>query len=249
MNKNDKNNIYINGNNVKIITFYLLNDNQSQNTMMILNYLNNNIKMINDNGFKVKFNLIKKEDTKKNDFIEFINKKKISNIPCIINETDNEVISGMDDILQLLNKIGGDSNINVNKKGGKNPSKDLGDEIDCEVDDDEERYNSFMQNYLYNEMTKPDNDDERFEDDENDNKKDLCDKLRALEKQRKSCGKIELKCNKKNVNNKSEEYNVNEDNYEDKVVNKLNNKFNLSRDRDIDQDSLTKKLLEKLEDD
>ena len=210
-------------NQLKLFSFYLLNDTKSENTLMLLNFLNNNIKTINKNGIKVKFNLVNQDEIKKEDFIAFIKKKNIKNIPCIINETDNEVISGMDEILHLLKAL-----TNDNKKNNKH----------MEEEDEEEKYNTFMQNYLFNEMTKPDVEEDRF--DEENNKKDLGDKLRALEKQRKGGGNCKVNYLKNN-NNSIEE--------EDDFTNKIANKIKIKIDRDIDQDSLTKQLLDKIDDD
>ncbi len=223
-------------NQLKLFSFYLLNDTKSENTLMLLKFLDNNINILNKKGVKVKFNLINQDEIKKEEFLEFIKKKNIKNIPCIVDEINNDVISGMEDILHLL-KVLTDENKNKNKKNNGH----------IEEEDEEEKYNSFMQNYIYSEMTKPDNDDERF--DEENSKKDLGDKLRALEKQRKGGGTCKYN---NNNNNNSNNNNNNNNNYmeeEDECANKIANKVKIKIDRDIDQDSLTKQLLDKLDDD
>lgn len=211
---------------IQILTFYLLNDKTSKNTLMILEFLNKNISIINNSGFKVKFNLIKKEDTQNTKFMEFIKKNNIGNIPCIINETNNEVISGIDDVFKLLTLITDFTGDNREKKY-----------FDSGLDEDE-KFNMYTQDYIYTEMAKDDKDDDRFE--EEDNKKDLAEKLRAFEKQRK-CGGNNNKGNKteQSVNN------YEDDDFETKLMNKVSNS---KKKRDFDEDSLTKQLLDKMED-
>jgi hypothetical protein len=219
---------------LKLFTFYLLNDSKSENTIMLLKFLNSNINAINKKGIKVKFNLVNKDEINTKEFMDFIKTKNINNIPCIINETDNEVISGMENILQILNVLTNAANITNGNSANE--------------EDEEEKYNSFMQNYMFTEMTKPDEDD-RFDDE--DTKKDLGDKLRALEKQRKNGNNINLKT-KTNIMSNINNNNNNNNNYqniddEDDYAKRIANKINYNNKRDIDQDSLTKKLLDKLE--
>jgi hypothetical protein len=225
---------------IQILAFYLLNDKMSKNTIMILEFLDKNIRIINNSGFKVKFNLIKKEDTQNSKFMDFIKKNNIGNIPCIINETNNEVISGVDDIFKLLSLITDIVNNNNNDKKY----------VDISGLDEDERFNMYTQDYIYAEMARDDKQDDRFE--EEDNKKDLADKLRAFEKQRKGC------TGKNNENGSgsgngsgngsgsgSGDENDYADDFEAKVLNKVNT---IKRRRDFDEDSLTKQLLDKMED-
>ena len=214
---------------IQILTFYLLNDNNSKNTIMILEFLDKYINLINNSGFKVKFNLIKTEDTKNAKFMDFVKKNNINNIPCIINESNNDVISGIDDVFKLLSMI---TEIAMNKNNNK--EEDCMDGLDL---DEEERYNMFTQNYIYTEMSKEDKDDDRF--DEEDNKKDMADKLRAFEKQRKGCGN-----NKNNVKDTNNGFN---DDFETKLFNKVKG-VKKEYERDVDEDSLTKQLLDKMDD-
>ena len=184
------------------ITFVILYDKDSVNTINLLNFVNNNLDIFNNKTIYIDFIKIKPDDIKTEEFINFRNKYKIDSIPCLLlyeKNKDINVISEAQNIKNFLENIVTSSSTKENN----NSNDDM-------IDDDK-----LVENFMKMEINNKSSDEESILGGDNDLTKKI--KNYSGNKMKETINDQPLPIEKKTIP------------YDEKLLNKANNKNNESK--------------------
>lgn len=188
--------------NIKI-TFVILYDRDSVNTINLLNFINDNLDIFNNKTIYIDFIKIKPDDIKTEEFINFRNKYKIDSIPCLLlyeKNKDINVISEAQNIKNFLENIVTSSS---STKENNNSNDDM-------IDDDK-----LVENFMKMEINNKSSDEESLLGGDNDLTKKI--KNYSGNKMKETINDQPLPIEKKTIP------------YDEKLLNKANNKNNESK--------------------
>lgn len=188
--------------NIKI-TFVILYDRDSVNTINLLNFINDNLDIFNNKTIYIDFIKIKPDDIKTEEFINFRNKYKIDSIPCLLLYEKNKDINVISEAQNIKNFLENIITSSSSTKENNNSNDDM-------IDDDK-----LVENFMKMEINNKSSDEESLLGGDND----LTNKIKNY-----SSNKM-----KETINDQPPPIEKKTIPYDEKLLNKANNKNNESK--------------------
>lgn len=193
--------------------FIILNDQNSENTLNILKFLDSHINILNKKQYVIDIKLVDKEAINTTEFQNFIESNNVQSIPALIlkNNEYSNTISNVNNISVFLNNIVNNADANPSMQRNQHNTSNNND-----VDDDDND-SIYLQNFITSEVCSKhfESPDDILSKGHQDDK--LMERMKEFNTRRGSMPNDAV-----NNNNNRDTQQSNELSYEDKLFNKSN---------------------------